>query len=597
MNNGNSKSLIPRNLTYRQKESFKTTVSSSDILSAIQSTEFKIPSASSISSDSSSFVTSNVSTLNVDIIKKKTAAFYGVVVNENVLITDLTTTIAQTFSFDFKENSSMIGSSLDLDIPTVEIRDNVIKVNSKYVSTFASFSNTTKKLYDSVLSGFYFPNINDLSSDKRFNNILIIPANYYIDTNGISLNFNTYTAEQSYFPGNDTLKTNSIRFIKSNYDFNKSSTHPTELKRQTLNIGRDSDILDLNNTNNLLNIEANNIALYGGKFVLLKKQSFNPTAAALESDSDTRAFSFYVSDISGSEKIFDIRASGLNVFGPIQIDTNIHINKNGISFGESKPVFQFTNYNTNDPVINFNLDTNKTTIYTQLDLSANGIINYNSLKFNNNNNNILTLTDSLIDTSANIFLRNNNPFIQFNNNKSLIIRDTTTNIISINKSLIDISANIFLRNTSPNISYKNNLQLINTETNDNPILTYNIISNSINYYEKKYLTKISVGANSSADLYCKNIVQSTTDQITFIGKVITKDSNNNSAHFTFEGFTQYDIASNTSNLQFILNTLYTPKITWTITSINLVANDLKIELTNTQSTITNWIVSLDSISI
>jgi len=72
INNGNSKSLVPRNLTYRQKELFKTTVSKTQILSTIQTSTFDIPNVGNISSDNAVFNTTNVSILNVDLIKKKT---------------------------------------------------------------------------------------------------------------------------------------------------------------------------------------------------------------------------------------------------------------------------------------------------------------------------------------------------------------------------------------------------------------------------------------------------------------------------------------------------------------------------------------------
>ena len=683
--NSVSKTLIPRNITYRQNDTFKTTVSSEDILSTIQSSSFTIPNAQTITASSGNFTVINTSVLNVDTIKKKTNTASGVTINDNLYITDQNATTSSTFIYQFTKNGSMNASSFNFNIPIIEIMDNVIKINSKFNI------NSNQKNYDSVISGFYFPNIKDTpDTNFKFNNILVIPANYYVKNTNLALSFAKYTNPNIYFPNNndDTVNVDSVRLIKTNYEFNKDTTDSSGVQ---LNVDTDSSIADLNRTNNLLNLEINNLALSGGNFLLLQKSSFNPSDA----DINNNTFKFYASNFVINKLLFEITSTVVNVYNPIMIDNNININKNGIRFGPTQNLFTITDSN-NNKFIGCDITNNTVYIYKPLDLSSNGIINFgDSIQFNNNSNNIVLIKTSGIvinkgslqftpDSSNNIIFDKHITFnngtinvltvdnfgnlifntanskivfttginfnngtinvltvdntgnlifntansdivfntgINFNNGISNVLtvdntgnlifntanskivfttginfNDGTNDIVSINSSSVDLSSNLKFNNNSAQINYQSKLILSKTLNDNLPVLSYNINSNSTNYYEKKYLLNTSIDSSGTIILLCKDILNSQNEQITFTGKIISRDLSNHSMHYTITGYSQYD-ASNNNKITYTLTTLSSLITNWTINTITISGLDLKIILQSNQPTKTNWLISIESISI
>ena len=97
--------------------------------------------------------------------------------------------------------------------------------------------------------------------------------------------------------------------------------------------------------------------------------------------------------------------------------------------------------------------------------------------------------------------------------------------------------------------------------------------------------------------YFKNIIDNIDEQITFRGKIISRDLANNSASFIFDGFTKYIDSTDTNNLEFDLNTLFTSDIEWKVNTFFIDNTDLVIEVQSNQTTTTNWIVSIESVSV
>ena len=455
INNGNSKSLVPRNLTYRQKELFKTTVSDSQILATIQSSTFDIPNVGNISSENAVFNTTNVSILNVDLIKKKTESENQITVNDKVLITDLNETKPiPSFSYLFTNNGSLKADSLDVQIQKMEIQDNVIYLNSTFITKEMRL-NIERRNYDSMISGFIFPQINDevdqstISGFKNFASLIIMPANYYINKDNVEkkISFKKYVDSNgiNIFP-NDNNKP-SLRLIRTNYPFNNQSTFTDKL-----DFVKDENIEDLNLTNNLLNLEVNNIAMKDGNFVLLTRNTFKPGGNNTEVNNDA-SFIFYASDLSGTKQLFKIGTSGVNVFGPLVIDENIIINRNGIRFGQYENEISINNYDDyNKKYIIFNKLKYKTSIVTALDLSNNGLIFFDDSKkiiFNNGSVNVMSINSSTIDSSANLNLLNSNPSITFNTGSKLLFNNGSVNVMSINSSTVDLLPNLNLLYNPP----------------------------------------------------------------------------------------------------------------------------------------------------
>ena len=704
-NIGNSKSLVPRNLIYRQKELFKTAVSNSDIISAIQSNSFTIPNAANITSDSADFTSSNVTNLAVDVIRKKTQSLENVTINDTLNVTDLTLTNPQTFSYLFNANGVFESNSLDINSVNLTIADNVVYVNSKFIDDFDT-PLKDPKLYDRYLSGFMFPNNNQNPNvaKKKYAGMLVIPAKTYLDE--VSFSFKQYDNNKTLYHDNNYV--NSVRFTSFGYPFDRNSD------TNTMDKTTDNSLKDINACSNLLNIEANNLLLYGGKIVAINKASFEQNDTTNPNKGE---ISFNVYDSNGNFiELLKLSSSALQVFGPIQIDQNIGIDASGIKFGNNNNIFSigpktggsfvklddtnqkvtimkdtdiffdnqvrfyknnrplpyltftdtlldtsanirlsvdnpfiqirnaanfsiidFNNktlwrindivvdtsanytFNQQNPFISFQNDTkltfregstgfltiNKTTLESAANIyltNTNPKITFNdnkSLNFGDISYNYLSINKTSIDVSANISILNNNPKISIPDGKSLNIGDVSYNFVSINNNLIDSSANLKLSNQQPEISFNKTLNIsaiTEQDISSNPIIVYSIKKNYANYFEKKYLTSISIDANSNKSIYLKDILNSSGENNTFTGKIISRDLDDNIMSMTFNGYSKGIGVNNI--VTFFVNHLYTSNPLWTINDI-LFSNtiDLRIDLNNPLPKDTNWNISLESISI
>ena len=227
--------------------------------------------------------------------------------------------------------------------------------------------------------------------------------------------------------------------------------------------------------------------------------------------------------------------------------------------------------------------------------NANSDIKFTSaINFNDGTNNIMTINSDGIDLSSNLKFNSSNSEIGFTS--AINFNDGTKNIVTINSDGIDLSSNLTFNNNSAQINYQSELMLSKKQNNNLPILSYNINSNSSNYYEKKYLINSIIDASGTSILLCKNILNSQNEQLTFIAKIISRDLDNNSSHFTIEGYSRHTTTNN-NEITFVLNTLYSSNVNWTITNINISGLDLQIELQSNQTTQTKWLISIESISI
>lgn len=178
VSNSNAKSLMSKNLTNRQQDMFKTTVPPSTIIAALNAAGgVSFPNVSNISASNADFANSRISTLYVDLIKQKTTSKPNITINNPLLITDLTNVTDQTYGYFVGKDSNFQGNSLNIDVGNVQFRDNVIQINSSYFSNFPTPTSSNKTKYDSILSGFLFPNTNDDDNKKLFNSMLIILVN------------------------------------------------------------------------------------------------------------------------------------------------------------------------------------------------------------------------------------------------------------------------------------------------------------------------------------------------------------------------------------------------------------------------------------
>ena len=386
-----------------------------------------------------------------------------------------------------------------------------------------------------------------------------------------------------------------------------------ELFKSNIN---DSEILNIINTNTIENINTNNI--------VSDNANINITNSSI----------LYV----------DLINKKTSTNNQIIINNKLQIINQDLSFNyllSNDSIFKGNSLNIEIPKIEIkgyiNFLNNNIQFYKPLDLSANGIIKFGSnLQINNGSFNVITINSTTIDTSANINLLNGGPNITFTTGKELIIKDTTNyigflnnnikfykpldlsangiikfgsnlqindgsfNVITINSTSIDTSANINLLNDTPEIKFKDRLRLHSTTYYNGssfPILVYNTSSND---YEKKYLIKATIDVKDTNKVVLfLNIINNADANLTFTGKIVSKSQNSinsDSTHIIFHGGSRI---TNGSNIVFFnTNTLFPPTPDWTITSMTYYGYALGMEISdNDPNIITDWIISLESISI
>ena len=302
----------------------------------------------------------------------------------------------------------------------------------------------------------------------------------------------------------------------------------------------DSEILNIINTNTIENINTNNIT----------------------SDNAN------VNIINTSILYVDLINKKTSTDNQIIINNKLQIINQDLSFNyllSNDSIFKANSLNIQIPEIEIEgylgFSNNNIKFYKSLDLSANGMIKFGS---------------------------------------NLQINDGSFNVITINKTTIDTSANINLLNNTPEIKFKDRLKLYNTTYSDNSsnaILVYNTSSND---YEKKYLKKVTIGITDiSMNVYFCNIINNSTDSLTFTGKIVSVSDISNSSHIIFQGYSR--IINGTNTVFFTTNILFSSYPTnWTIRTMTLINNNLIMVISDDpiiSAKTSNWVISLESISI
>jgi hypothetical protein len=438
ISNSNSKSLIPRNLTYRQQDLFKTTIPDAAIIAAFNTpgNNASLDNLNNLNVANATIGTAKVGTLYVDLIRLKTISKQHITVNDPVLITDLTNVTEQTYGYLIKENAVFQSTRLDINVGNVKFRDNVIQINSSYFTNFGSPVASNKTKYDSLLSGFIFPNTNDDFEKKKFNSMLVIPNKYYLDD--VTAEFKQYdNVYTDCFGSNNNEFTNSVRFTSTNYDFSKNSTYLNPKNQLNEN---DSDLFSINDCTNLLNIEANNLALYGGKIISINSKSFNPDI----SDSGIGAIEFLIyNNHIEPVQISKFSEDLITFISPVQMENELNLLSN-IRFDDIAQIkikdasaFSIIDFSNN---ILWTIDGSGNNV---VDQSGNFIFpNSNAAIIFENNLNLTSLANQLIDI---------NPLITYNVQNCSELKY----LVNIQVNAFDISSSIFFRNVLLDASQNN----------------------------------------------------------------------------------------------------------------------------------------------
>jgi hypothetical protein len=282
-------------------------------------------------------------------------------------------------------------------------------------------------------------------------------------------------------------------------------------------------------------------------------------------------------------------------------NTNVNI-KNKLLFNTLNPYVSFTQ--------NLLIADNSNNLFFTFDISSNKNISNKKLQINNSidfsNNSLITLIDTLRIKDI-----SNNNYLTFDaNTKNTIVNSTLdlssngnlifgseVNFIKKNKNVLTINND----SNKPTLKFKETLVIKNYNSNElyaQPLILYNIFSEDLNNIEKKYLGKTKILDGSGiVQFYFRNIIDDLAEQITFNGKIISRDLSQNSASFIFQGCTKYVDISNTNFLEFSEGVLNSPNENWKINSLFIYSNDLVLEVQSNQTTTTNWVISLESISV
>jgi len=468
--NSISKSRNPRNIWDRQTQSVINSSSN-------QNSALVLSGASqNINATTGDFNTLTSSTIITDIVKKKTATNAQILINDNLGISDVTNGIGN-FNFQFKKDAVLLSNSINFASPTITFNDNVLNINNSITSSVGySFKNMVN--YDSFLSGLVFPNINETDgSGISKNSMLIVPGNYYLNYNK-NLKILEFSKYKSNYHFNDVIS-NNVRFVKTNYDFTTDSTNNKTL----LNYGTDSKINTINSLNNLLNLEAKNIALGNGDIVLLNGQSFNPID--ISNTPQGKNFNFKFADIQ--------TPTGLNVFSigktkakfnlpSVDLNVNITTNNNNI---DSIPRLQFKDISSFiigqqiTPDGSSNLDFIK--FQQNVDGTSGKIIFLQQIETPGQSQGV-SLIQPVLDFSGNGVALFTNQLQFFSNNRK---------IVNFNKDFIEIEPDIKLIGASSNQNikfYPNSLSFINGsnknflsfDTSANNVKIYNVLDLSSN---------------------------------------------------------------------------------------------------------------------
>lgn len=235
INNGNSKTLQPRNLINKN-----TTI--------IQS-ELNIEKI--ITSQTSNFNSAVISDLEVNTISTKTN---NIVINSpiafSILKSEYQSNNFSLYPVFFSQNIFIENKNFILNTENFKVKDNVIIINSENINnTINDFQK------DNLISGYIFPISDQNTSTGYYSGLLYIPNSKLTKLNVNSVFYKWTNNKYNYF--ND-----------QNKGFYKLKYLPQELNFSQYGNNLDSNYYDLiNNNQNLANLQVNSIGLYDGEIV------------------------------------------------------------------------------------------------------------------------------------------------------------------------------------------------------------------------------------------------------------------------------------------------------------------------------------------
>ena len=541
---GNSKTLIPRNLTYNsQVGNTQTNINGSNT------------SQSTANFNSASITDLTINSLNIIPNTLETCIVVSSPIAFSLFKTDYQINNFAIYPILFTEDILVNNKNFNLNTNNLVIKDNVFVLNNALNGVTINNNQT-----DNIISGFIFPIADNNQSTDYYSGFLYVPNNKLAQINATS-NFYNWTNNQYNY------------FTDLNKGFFKFKYIPQALDFETYNNVMDRNYLDLvDNNKKLANLQANGLALYDGEIVGLNNNLY-----------------FNLSDGTTINRLINITNTSLNLLNNLGISfiNNLFIkdanNNQYISLDGAKNLINFyqnISFDNIQQIVFFNniLEFRSgTTSYLKLDVPNNQIELFGTTIINNlqivslfelnnipfqfiNNLNITSNGSTFINFDS---ITNTITMIQATYINKLIVSESLkidNNIpIKFVKSLYinDIIGNKYLFFDGANVELNMLLPTIATTLTVNT--SFNLINNTPVVVDSIFTIQNSTSIYFSTDinntiLHNNLVFDSNTPQISFSsGDTLNIADNNNSINLSID--TSVTINGPTNSYQDISNTI------------------------------------------
>lgn len=472
---GNSKSLLPRNLSYKNTNTNSNITSNT---SPTTTTTSNLTSAS-ISDLMASSINNINDSLNPVLVFSANTAF-------SLLKNEYETNNFRLYPILFTRNILIDNSKLILNTEQLSIKDNVIVINSELNNI-----NIIGNISDQIISGIIFPIADNNLSTGYFAGLLYVP-NFKINPQSIDSTIYHWINEKYPYFANKDKGFFKLKYLPENLNFSNFNNSMNQTYQNLLE-----------NNNNYSNLLVGSIGIADGELV-----AFNNTYLNIKISNG----------ITDSVTILGIDLTKITINNNVDLvfEEKLLINsKNNIDylefFDNNINILQKLNFSLINSYLNFNENlfiTSKNEEYIHFD-SINNLIEFKKLtQFNNVDivNSSLLLSNSSLQFNTNLDFKKidqntkeESTFITLNtlNNKIILSKETIADTITINGNgnltLLENSNLIFENNANFKFSgefyFKNNL---------NPNLDFislNSINNTINCLQQTNINKLIIKEN------------------------------------------------------------------------------------------------------
>lgn len=462
INNGNSKTLLPRNLIYKNTI---TTQNVSGLTTVLDNTS----AASQTNGSFNSAIITDLAVSTISLIPNILAT--NIVLNSPIAFSILKSEYQfnnfTLYPIFFSQNIFIENKNFILNTDNFTVKDNVILINSNNLNNYI---NDFQK--DNLISGYIFPITDQNTSTGYYSGMLYVPNSQLTKIN-INSSFYKWTNNKYNY------------FTNQNKGFYKLKYLPQDLNFSQYSNNMDNNYYDLvNNNQNLANLQANSIGLYDGEIV-----GMNNTNISLNLSDGVTIFETL--NITKTD-VNILNNLGLKFINTLNIkDSN---NNNYLSIGAVNSLITFYKnifLQNNDHTIEFTNILNfvvGSVVMAKFTASNNKIELFSTTQVND----LKVLSSFELNNIPLTFLTtldiigNGNTFMTFNAVSNLInmLQTTYINTLLINNSF----------RLNNNIPFRFTTQMAIQDVNSTVFMNFNSTTNSITIPIPTNISTLSVGA-------------------------------------------------------------------------------------------------------